>query len=404
MFLTVNKPRQKSRGFEETIAMLSSTGYKSGAGIYINDDSAMRQSTVYACVRVLSETIAQLPIEVQTRRKGQWVTAETHDVLGLLAEPNDWQTQHDLISNLVAWSEMQGNSYLFKVKNGNGEVREVYPLESNEVEAAMDSGRNIEYTVASSDLGINGVFGSDRIFHHRNFGIKGYMGLSTITAHREGIGLALQMENHASSSYAKGMQTNKWVKLDAPLAGEALDFFKKELANYQGGENAGKMPVLSDAEIKEFTGVSAVDAQYIESRKLQKEEIATIFLVPVFLLNSTENTTWGSGLEQISRSFARFSLNPRLNRLSQTLVRELVPENARHRTRIVFDTDQFTLGEFKDRMDGYRAAIESGVLNPNECRDIESRNPREGGEDYRIPVNIAIEGEENAAQDDQLSA
>jgi len=400
MFLSASKQtREKARSFEDTIALLDGSGYKTGAGKYVNDSIAMRQATVYACVRVLSETIAQLPIQVQTRKGGQWMTAENHDILSLLAEPNDWQTQHDLIASMVSWSEMDGNSYLFKIRDGGGVVRQLFPIQGTEVDASLGSGRNVEYTVASPTIGIDGTYDKERIFHLRNFGTSGYVGLSTIANHREGIGLALQLEGHATSAYSNGLQTNKWVKTDAPLTGDALTTFKKELSQYQGGRNAGKMPVLSGADINEFNGISATDAQYIESRKLQKEEIATIFLVPLFLLNSTENTTWGSGLEQISRSFVRFSLNPRLNRISQTLIRELVPEKARHRTRVVFDTDQFTLGEFKERMDGYRAAVESGVLNPNECRDIESRNPRDGGEDYRYPVNIAIEGQEDEIQD-----
>ena len=124
-----------------------------------------------------------------------------------------------------------------------------------------------------------------------------------------------------------------------------------------------------------------------------------MFLVPLFILNSTENTTWGSGLEQISKSFVRFSLKPRLNRISQTLVRELIPEKERRNTRIVFDTTQFTLGEFKERMDGYRAAVETGIYNPNECREMERKNPRDGGDSYRQPLNIATEGEIDAIQD-----
>lgn len=405
MFLTANrKPQEvKTRSFEDTIAMLDGVGV-SNSGVYVNSDSAMRQSTVFACVRVLSEIIGQLPIEVQTKKGGQWVEAESHDIIGLLREPNDWQTQHDLISTLVSWSELAGNSYLYKIRSGDGVVRKLIPIESRHCEVERLTDMTLDYIV-TADYGIQGRYQKDRIFHLRNFGTQGYMGLSTIACHREGIGLALQLETHATSAYKNGLQSNKWVKMARPIVDPVLkDEFKRELKKYQGATANGEMPALFDADIQEFKGISAVDAQYIESRKMQKEEIATMFLVPVFLLNSTENTTWGSGLEQISRSFVRFSLNPRLNRLSQTLVRELVPENARHKTRIVFDTDEFTLGDFKDRMDGYRSAIESGVLNPNECRSIEKRNPREGGEDYKQPVNIATEGEANALQNAQPPA
>jgi len=379
--------------------MLDGTGYKSGSGIYINSDSAMRQSTVYACVRVVSEIIAQLPIEVQTKSEGVWTKAEGHDLIGLLSEPNDWQTQHDLVSTLIAWSEMNGNGYLFKVRSGDGMVRQLLPLESKCVDAEVQENWTMEYTVGS-DAGISGTFNKDRIFHLRNFGTQGFVGLSTIGNHKEGIGLALQLEKHAVSAYKNGLQSNKWIKMEAALNGEPLEQFKKEIKKYQGATAAGEMPVLSGADINEFNGVSQTDAQYIESRKMQKQEIASLFGVPLFLLNDTEKTTtWGTGLEQMSRSFIRFSLSPRLNRLGQTLVRELIPENDRQNTRVLFDTDQFTLGEFKDRMDGYRSGIETGVLNPNECREVEGRNPREGGEDYRQPANINIEGEQNEPQD-----
>lgn len=399
MFLTTIKPRrEKSRSFEDVIAMLSGGAASNDSGVYINTDTAMRQSTVYACVRIISEMIAQLPIEVQTKVGAQWHTAEYHDILGLLAEPNEWQTQHDLISTLVSWSEMAGNGYMYKIRAGDGVVKKLIPLEARSVGVGIARDMSLDYTIAS-EYGVSGTFKGDRVFHLRNFGTQGYIGLSTIGNHREGIGLALQLERHATAAYKNGLQSNKWIKLERPLVGEALTGFKAEIEKYQGAAATGKMPAISDAEIKEFSGISAVDAQYIESRRMQKEEIATMFLVPLFLLNSTDNTTWGSGLEQISRSFVRFSLNPRLSRLAQCLIRELVAEKDRGKTRVVFDTDQFTLGDFKDRMDGYRSGIESGVLNPDECREIENRNPRKDGDKYRKPINIGIEGEPNAIQD-----
>ncbi len=400
MFLTAIRPNKAkaARSFEDTIAMLDGSGVTTNSGVYVNSDTAMRQATVYACVRVISETIAQLPIEVQVKNGENWQEVPDHDLIGLLSEPNEWQTQHDLISTLVSWSELAGNGYLFKIRNGVGAVRGLIPIESRNTDVNIKKDMSLEYTI-TSEHGINGTYGKDRIFHLRNFGTQGYIGLSTIANHREGIGLGLQLESHAVAAYKNGLQTNKWVKLDRALNGEQLEKFKLLMAEYQGAMRAGKMPYMSDAEIHEFKGISPTDAQYIESKKMQKEEIATLFLVPMFILNSTENTTWGSGLEQISRSFVRFSLNPRLNRISQTLLRELIPEKDRKTTRIVFDTDNFTLGEFKTRMDGYRSAIESGVLNPNECREIERRNAREGGDEYRIPTNTAIEGEENAIQD-----
>jgi len=385
--------------FDETIALLDGAGVKSASGIYVNSTSAMKQATVYACVRAVSEIIAQFPIEVQTRSGGAWVASDMHDLYGLIAEPNDWQTQHDFISNMVAWSELEGNSYYYKIKNGAGDIKKMIPIEGRFVDTQIMRDMSVDYQITSEEFGISGTYKKDRVFHLRNFGTQGYKGLSTISQHKEGIGLALQLESHGVSAYKSGLQSNKWVKTETPMKGDQLTQFKKDLAEYQGATRAGKMPIASGWDIHEFKGISQTDAQYIESRKLQKEEIATMFLVPIFILNSTDNTTWGSGLEQIMKTFVRVSLNPRMNRLGQTMVRELIPEKERLSTRIMFDTRQFTLGEFKERMDGYRAGVESGVYNPDECRDIEGKPPRADGDKYRIPANISIEGEQNELQD-----
>jgi HK97 family phage portal protein len=403
MFLTAKKPQPQAAAtdFNQVIARLDKEVY--GESTPVGVRQAMGQATVYACVKIIAEIIAQLPILVQERQNGGYVTAEDHRLIRLISEPNDWQTQHDFLSFLVTWAELRGNSYYYKVYNGSGDVQRLLPIEADEAGTDLYPDARVRYTV-HTDYGINGIFDRTRIMHHRNFGVEGYKGLSTIGSHRRGIGLAIQLERHADSAYANGMQTNKWLHLDHTLTPEQKDELERFLASFSGSKMAGKIPYFSNAELKEFKGVSATDAQYIETRKMQKQEIAGLFGVPLFLLNDTENnTTWGSGLEQISRAFVRFSLNPRLNRLKQTLHRELILDGAKRSTRIEFDTDQFTLGEFKERMEGYRSAIESGVLNANECRDIERRNPREGGDAYRLPANIQTEGESNEPEQDSAT-
>jgi HK97 family phage portal protein len=390
------KARQAATRKIDEITTLIDRGYVDKSGRLVNAYTAMQQSTVWACVRIISEIVAQLPIEVHRRQNGGWVESEEHPIVSLLAQPNDWQTQHDIISHLVSWSEIAGNGCLFKKPDSRGNVRGLIPLETANVHAEMERDWRIRYTVsASKDIAtIVGTFYGDRIFHLRNFGNDGYWGLSTIGNHRDGIGLAMQLEEHAVNAYNRGLHAKTWVELEDELGPEELAEFKREIKKLSGQRNSGETPVLSGAKLHALNMMSATDMQYIESRRLQKQEIASIFGVPLFLLNDTEkSTTWGTGLEQLSRSFVRFSLNPRLSRLGQTLIRELIPQRERLSTKIVFDTDQFTLGEFKERMDGYKSGIEAGVLNPNEAREIEGRNPRDGGSEYRKPLNIGIEGE-----------
>lgn len=397
MLLTTER-KAKARSFEDVIAALDARGFGSMSGATVSSDSAMRQATVWACVRILSEIIAQLPIMVQIRQGAQWVESEEHEALALLAEPNPWMTQHDLVSHLVSWSELIGNGYLFK-NRARGKVLRLLPIRGNQVDVEQRPDWSIKYYVGT-ETGESGEFGPDKVFHLRNFGNDGYMGLSTIGNMREGIGLALKLEEHGARQFKNGLSAAKWIKSDKTMTPDTMNQLKDALAGYESAENAGKTLILQGGlELHAVDMMSAADAQYLESRRFQKQDIASIFGVPLFLLNDTEkSTTWGSGLEQLSRSFVRFSLNPRLNRLSQTLNRELIDPNSRRQVRFMFDTDGFQLGEFKERMDGYRSAIEAGVLNPNECREIEGRNPRDGGDDYRQPVNIAVEGQPDEVQ------
>lgn len=396
MFLTGKPSGEKARTFEEIIEMLDGNGYRSASGAVVNSTSSMRQATVWACVRILSEIIAQLPVSVQRKEGGQWIEAQEHDALELLAQPNDWMSQHDLVSHLVFWSELVGDSYFFKNSNARGKVTRLLPIRGDECTPDMKADWNLLYECSSSD-GINGEFGPDKIFHLRNFSNNGYKGLSTIGNMREGIGLALKLEEHGAKQFSKGLISSHWIEAPLGMDEASKSAIKAAIKSYEGGENSGKTMLLSGGmKLNEMGGMTAADAQYLESRRFQKQDIASIFGVPLFLLNDTEkSTTWGTGLEQLSRSFVRFSLNPRLNRLSQTLNRELTLKGEALKTRFVFDTDGFTLGEFKERMEGYRSGIESGVLNPNECRDIEGRSPREGGDEFRIPMNTAQEGKQN---------
>jgi len=180
------------------------------------------------------------------------------------------------------------------------------------------------------------------------------------------------------------------------LGDEAFERIQQQWNDkYSGAGNAHKTPLLEGGIDIKTIGMNNSDSQWLEARKLSKSEIATIFRIPDFMLNSTDkSTTWGSGLEQLSRSFVRFSLQPRMSRITQTLNRTLLLPNERPRMRFVFDTDQMTMGEFESRMTGYSAAIQAGVLNSNECRAIEGRNPREGGDEYLQPMNMTT-GEED---------
>ena len=211
------------------------------------------------------------------------------------------------------------------------------------------------------------------------------------------MGLALSTEQHGNKLFSNGATPG--MVITAPTATQdQIEALQRKIDDkYAGSMNAFRTMILrGDMKLSPLS-MTNDDAQYLETRQFSKQEIASIFGVPLFILNDTQNsTTWGTGLEQQLRAFKTISLGPRMNRIVQTLRRELVSRQSYSRTRFIFDTDALTLGDFKDRMEGYRAGIESGVLSPDEAREIEGRNPRDGGDSFRKPLNIGIEGEEPA--------
>lgn len=394
-------PRQKSDGssFQDVIDRLDSQAGATNtwAGATVTERTAMQQITVYACVRLLAETIAPLPIKTQTQQRHEngarvWVDSD-HDVLGVLARPNDWQTQHDLLSFWVSWMELRGNGYAFKAYDSKGNLRLLYPLQGTGVDVEQQRDWSLVYSV-SEDNGFTGQFSPREVFHLRNFGTDGYKGISTIGNLRNDIGLAQRAKEHGARVFMNGATAGRWIHAPAIKSAEnALEFQKQFDQRYSGAERSGKTPVMfAGAELKEI-GMSVEDAQLLETLRFQKQELAAVFGVPLFLLNDTEkSTTWGTGLEQITKSFMRFSLRPRLNRLTSSWCRDFLGRNEQRRTRFVFETDAFTMGSFKEVMEAAEKAIASGVMNPNEVREIVNRNPRDGGDVYRESPNSVPEG------------
>ena len=399
MLLSPNRKRSTKYDVEEISRRIEdrSEGLTE-SGAVVSYRRAMQQATVWACVRIISESIASLPVELVRKGPGGTIQpVEDHPALDLLHRPNDWQTCHEFIQQNVIWMELRGNGYAFKVRSGDGRVRRLMPISEDFVDVQQLGDWALRYYIGSEHPQVSGEFGPDRVMHWRNFALDSYRGLSTIGYAREAVGLALQTETHGARLFRQGAQGGMVLEHPGTLSDDAYNRLKESVSKtWEGASNAWRTKILEEGMKVNNLGMTNEDSQFLETRKFQKEEIASLFGVPMFLLNASEKaTTWGSGLEQITKSFIRFTLGPRLHRIAQIFAHELLAPNERRDLMFRFNSDAFTLGDFKERMDGYRSGIESGVMNPNEARKKEGMNPRDNGDEYRRPVNIAIEGEEN---------
>lgn len=292
--------RQKSgAGILDLIAQLDAGGAITG-GTYVSEAMALRQATVFTCVKIISESVASLPIGLYRKTpQHELVEVTDHPALELIARPNNWMTWHELCQYWVTHSELRGNAYAFKVRTGDGRVRELYPLRPDQVGVRQDYDWSLKYTVGAGKENVNGTYGPERVFHLRNFGTTGYVGESTIALARDEIGLGLQMQKHASNLFKNGTNIGTVFLHPKTLSDPAYQRLKESIdKNFSGPKNTGRPFIAEEGMTVEKLGMTLEDAQFLDSRRFSKQEIAGLFGVPMFLLNDTEkSTTWGSGLE-----------------------------------------------------------------------------------------------------------
>jgi HK97 family phage portal protein len=389
---TPTRAKATSLNVDQLAEMIDDIGARSVSGIAVNSHNALRQATVYSCVKIISECIAKMPLKLHRRTSPTTIEQVTdHPALDVLRKPNSFMNQHELLQYWVTHFELRGNAYAFKGFLGNGRVGELLPLQPDMVGVMQWYDWRVIYTVGSGKDGVNGRFESDRIFHLKNMGTLPYKGESTIALHRDEIGLGLDMQRHAGSVFRNGTSIGTVFKHPKVLTQTAYDRLKKSIDDQFGGAlNAGRPFIAEEGMDVAKLGMTMEDAEFIESRTFTKQEIASIFGVPMFLLNDTEKaTTWGTGLEEISRAFLNFSLGPRMGRIECKLDGELLTEKEiKQGYGFEFDSDGFTLGDFEKRFNAYAKGISNGVLSSNEARHRERMNPRDDGDKYYDPPMV----------------
>lgn len=382
---SIQPESEKGMTVDQVLQALDSLASSTASGISVTQMTAMQQSTVFACVRILSESIGMLPIMMKERQGGKLVDVKEHDALGLLLEPNGWQTPQDFWSFIVSNIELQGDGFAYKNRGAKGKVLELLPMQAKDTTVKQKEDFSLEYK--NPVFGRNGL-SQDQIFHTRNLSLDTIRGASTISLHKEAIGLAKQTEAHGAALFKNGAQLGRVFEHPEKLGDKAFEHLRDSLEKeYAGAANAHKTLILEEGMKVGNAAMTNEDAQFLETRRFQKQEIASIFGVPMFLLNDTEkSTTWGTGLEQLSRAFVAYTLRPRVTRLQQSLKRELLNRNERRRFEFKFDTDAFAMGDLANRFNAYSTGINSGILSPNEAREREGMNPREGGDEYFVSV------------------
>ncbi|CBJ80399.1 putative portal protein [Xenorhabdus bovienii str. Jollieti] len=395
-----------SRELSELIGL----SYDTYSGRRVSPQLAMQLTAVFSCVRVLAESVGMLPCllyEQLERGNRRAVNERLHKLLSV--NPNHYMTPQEFWELLIACLCLRGNFYAYKVK-ALGEVVELLPLDPGSVTAKLNHDWQPEYQITFPN-GESRTLMQDELWHVRIFTLDGLTGLSPITYARQAIGLGLATEEHGSRLFGNGAVTSGVLQTDQALKDEAYQRLKMDFeARHQGLVNAHKPMILEMGLKWHQISLSAEDAQFLETRKFQLEEICRIFRVPLHMVQNTDRATFNN-IENLGIGFINYSLVPYLTRIEQRINAGLVNSNKQGRFYAKFNTGALLRGDMKSRFEAYATGINWGIYAPNECRELEELNPREGGDIYLTPMNMTTKPEqvpkkeeERHADDDQTTA
>ncbi len=358
------------------------------SGKTVNERTAMQTTAVYACVRILSETMASLPLHTYKYTQDGKEKAINHQLYYLLHdEPNPEMTsfvfRETLMSHLLLW----GNAYSQIIRDGRGQVISLYPLLADRMRVDRTSNGEIYYEYYS-DKGL-AILRKEDVLHIPGLGFDGLIGYSPIAMAKNAIGMAIATEEYGATFFANG--ANPGGVLEHPgVVKDPKKIRESWNAVYQGSSNAHRIAVLEEGMKFQSIGIPPEQAQFLETRKFQINEIARIFRIPPHMIGDLEKSSF-SNIEQQSLEFVKYTLDPWVIRWEQSMQKALLTQSDKGQYFIKYNVDGLLRGDYASRMSGYAVGRQNGWLSSNDIRELENLNriPEElGGDLYLINGNM----------------
>jgi HK97 family phage portal protein len=381
------------------LARYLSGGARSAAGVDVTPERAMMYSAVFSCVRVLAESVGQLPMHLYRRQGREKVKAEDHPLHTLLHDaPNEHTTAQEFWEWVVACLALRGNAYS-QINRVRGTVRELLPFPIGSVRPRWNPDTmELTYEVALAD-GKRETLPATEVLHHKLFPLDGLCGASPIRYARESIGLGIGAETFGASLFANGAIPGGVLEHPGALSDKAYERLKASWEDrHAGAGNASKVALLEEGTKYAKIGINPEDAQFLETRKFQRSEIAGVFRVPPHMIGDLEHATF-SNIEEQELAFVVHGLMPYLVRAEQRGNLQLLSHAERREYFFKFQVNGLLRGDMAARSEFYAKQLANGALSPNEIRELEDMNPREGGDIYLTPANMLINGAPAAASE-----
>ena len=360
------------------------------SGKAVNERTAMQTSAVYACVRILAESVAGLPLHVYERTaNGSKSTKPSHPLYRLLHdEPNREMTsfvfRETLMSHLLLW----GNAYAQIIRDGRGFPIALYPLLPDRMAVDRNESGELVYTYQSDKGQVK--LRRENVLHIPGLGFDGLIGYSPIAMAKNAVGLALATEDYGAAFFANGANPGGVLEHPGVIKPEQADRLRESWQSQFGGANAHKVAVLEEGLKFHQMSIPPEQAQFLETRKFQINEIARIFRVPPHMVGDLEKSSF-SNIEQQSLEFVKYTLDPWVVRWEQSLQQALILPSEKATIFIKFNLDGLLRGDYQSRMQGYSTGIQNGFMSVNDVRSLEDMNlltSEEGGDLHFVNGNM----------------
>lgn len=391
LFHSRDKPKDSTNGSNYRFLFGGTT-----SGNRVTEQSAMQMTAVYACVRILSEAIAGLPLHLyHYTETGSKEKAIKHPLYFLLHdEPNPEMTSFVFRETMMTHLLLYGNAYSQIIRNGKGEVIGLYQLMPNRMTVDRDDKGQIyyQYLVSDSDAptmkeGTVNLKKED-VLHIPGLGFDGLVGYSPIAMAKNAIGLSIATEEYGAKFFANGATPGGI--LEYPGTVKDPDRVRESWNKGFSGRNSHKVAILEEGMKYTPISISPNEAQFLETRKFQIDEIARIFRIPPHMVGDLEKSSF-SNIEQQSLEFVKYTLEPWLMRWEQSINRALLSPNEKSTYFVKFNVDGLLRGDYQSRMSGYATARQNGWMSANDIRELENLDlipVEEGGNLYLINGNM----------------
>ena len=388
LFRTRDKPKDYYIGSDFRYLFGPST-----SGKHVNEFTAMQTTAVYACVRILSETLAALPLQLYRYTPTGKERVYMHPLYQILHdEPNPEMTsfvfRETLMSHLLIW----GNAYAQIIRDRLGRVQGLYPLRPDKMTVCRNEHGEIYYiyTKTTDENPAIKPYGQvalrkEEVLHIPGLGFDGLVGYSPIAMAKNAVGMTMACEEYGASFFANGASPSGVLEHPGVLKDPAKvrDSWN---AVYQGSANAHKVAVLEEGMKYQSIGIPPEEAQFLETRKFQLNEIARLYRIPPHMIGDLEKSSFNN-IEQQSMEFVKYTLDPWVIRWEQAMQKALLLPEEKKQFFLKFNVNGLMRGDYESRMTGYSIGRQNGWLSANDIREMEDLNPvpdEEGGNLYLV--------------------